>query len=77
MLYLKFHQLHVITFPMLQKLGRDNMSSIIYNTTKLSSSRAPISHQALGHALPDFLTSKRCFLQQKETVYGQTKMNIT
>lgn len=52
------------------------MSSIIYNTTNLSTSRAHIGHQALCHALPDFLTLKRCFLQQKETLYSQTKMNI-
>lgn len=77
MLSLKFHQLHVITFTMLQKLRRVNGSSIIYNTTNLSSSRVHISHQALCHTLPYFLTLKCCFSSTKGNyMQNQTKTSI-
>ena len=78
MLYLKFHQLHIITFTMLQKFRRNNVNSIIYNTTNLHTSRAHISHQALWHVLLDFLTLKHCFSSaERDYVQNQTKMNIT
>lgn len=78
MLYLKFHQLHIITFTMLRKLRRDDVNSIIYNTTNLSTSGAHISHQALCRVLPYFLTLKHCFSSTAGNyAQNQIAMNIT
>lgn len=75
---LKFHQLHIITFTMLQKLGRNNVSNVIYDTTNLGTSRAHVRHQALCHGLPDFLTLQCCFSSTEgNCVQSQTKMSIT
>lgn len=77
MLYLKFYQLHIITLTMLQKLSRENMNSIVYNTTNRSTSRTHISHQELSHVSPGILTLKCCFSSTDGSdVQNQTKMSI-
>lgn len=74
----KFHQLYIISFTMLQKPGRNNVSNVIYDTTNLGTSRAHISHQALYHGLPAFLTLQSCFSSTEgNCVQSQTKMSLT
>lgn len=54
------------------------MNNVIYNTTNLGTSRAHISHQALCHGLPDYLTLQRCFSSTEGFyVQSRTKMSIT
>lgn len=78
MLYLKFHQLHIITLTMLQKLSRGNMNIIVYSTTNRSTSRTHISHQELCHVSPGILNLKCCFSSTDGSyVQNQTKMSIT